>query len=68
MSNLSEANGGVLDAEETARLRARSEQILAAASTIQSEQEPDLDALSFSDLQPSRGEEETVNVPRLDED
>lgn len=68
MSNLSEANGGVLDAEETARLKARSEQILAAASTIQSEQEPDLDALSFSDLQPSRGEEETVNVPRLDED
>ncbi len=68
MANLSEANGGVLDAEETARLKARTEEILAAANTIQSEREPDLDTLSFSDLQPSRGEEETVNVPRLDED
>ena len=68
MSNLSEANGGVLDADETARLKARTEQILAAASTIQDEQAADLDSLSFSDLQPSRGEDETVDVPRLDED
>ena len=68
ISNLSEANGGVLDADETARLKARTEQILAAASTIQDEQAADLDSLSFSDLQPSRGEDETVDVPRLDED
>jgi hypothetical protein len=49
-------------------LKARTEQILAAASTIQDEQAADLDSLSFSDLQPSRGEDETVDVPRLDED
>ena len=69
MASLSEENGGVLDAESAARLQARTSSILAAAENIQQQQQSaDLDTLSFGELQPSKTEEDTVDVPRLDED
>lgn len=68
MASLSEENGGLLDAETAARLQARTSSILAAAESIQQQQNIELDKLSFEDLQPSKTNDDTLEVPRLDED
>ena len=65
--SLSLERGGVLPAEETERLRLRSERLLAAAAELQATEEGALESLSFGDLRASSSDDE-VNVPRLDED
>jgi hypothetical protein len=65
--SLSRERGGVLPAEETERLRLRSERLLAAAAELQATEEGALESLSFGDLRASSSDDE-VNVPRLDED
>ena len=68
LSSLSVENGGAFDASETARLKARGEALLAEAASIEREDSTALESFSFQDLQPSRSREDSVHVPRLDED
>ena len=66
--SLSEEQGGVMAAEEAARLNRRTEQLLAVADELRQSEEGALETMSFEDLLASSTEEESVNVPRLDED
>ena len=66
--SLSEEQGGVMAPEETARLNRRSEQLLAVANELRQSEEGALETMSFEDLLSSSNDEESVNVPRLDED
>ena len=66
--SLSEEKGGVMAPEETARLIRRSEQLLAVANELRQLEEGALETMSFEDLLSSSNDEESVNVPRLDED
>ncbi|MBH33888.1 MAG: hypothetical protein CMB74_00365 [Euryarchaeota archaeon] len=66
--SLSEEQGGVMAAEEADRLNRRSEQLLAVANELRQSEEGALETMSFADLLSSSNEEESVNVPRLDED
>jgi hypothetical protein len=68
MASLREDEGGALPVEVVERLAQRSSTILAAAEEIEQQQAGDLDRVSFSDLQPSQTPDETVNLPRLDEE
>ena len=68
MASLREDEGGALPVEVVERLAQRSSTILAAAEEIEQQQTGDLDRVSFSDLQPSKTVDETVNIPRLDEE
>ena len=65
--SLSQERGGVLSAEETERLRQRSEQLLAAAAELQAAEKNTLESLSFGDLRASSNDD-GVKVPRLDEE
>jgi len=65
--SLSQEQGGVLPAEETERLRQRSEQLLAAAAELQAAEKNTLESLSFGDLRASSNDD-GVKVPRLDEE
>ena len=66
--SLSEEQGGVMAPEETARLNRRSEQLLAVANELRQSEEGALETMAFEDLLSSSNDEESVNVPRLDED
>ncbi len=66
--SLSEEQGGVMAAEEAARLNRRTEQLLAVANELRQSEEGALETMSFEDLLSSSTDEESVNVPRLDED
>ena len=68
MDALSQERGGALPPEETARLRARTEQLLAAARDIGEQERAGLDTLSFADLLSSKPTADVEDMPRLDED
>ena len=68
MDALSQERGGALPPEETARLRARTEQLLAAARDIGEQERAGLDTLSFADLLSSKPTAYVEDMPRLDED
>ena len=68
MEALSQEHGGALPPEETARLKARREQLLAAARDLGEQDAQHLETLSFSDLQSSKEPSEVDSMPRLDED
>jgi len=68
MESLSQEHGGALPPEETARLKARREQLLAAARDLGEQDAQHLETLSFSDLQSSKEPSEVDSMPRLDED
>ena len=54
--------------EEAARLNRRTELLLATADELLQSDEDALESLSFGDLQASSADEESVDVPRFDED
>ena len=66
--SLSEEQGGVLAPEETARLKRRSELLLATADQLRQSDENALETMSFGDLRSSIEGNEDVDVPRLDDD
>ena len=66
--SLSEERGGVMAPEEAARLNRRTELLLATADELLQSDEDALESLSFGDLQASSADEESVDVPRFDED
>jgi hypothetical protein len=68
MNSLSSEEGGVMAPEEAARLSERGAQLLAAADELSQSEEGRLASMSFSDLRPSTAEDETVHVPRLDDE
>ena len=68
MNSLSSDQGGVMAPEEAARLKEREAQLLAAANEISQSEAGRLASLSFSDLRSSTAEDESVHVPRLDEE
>ena len=68
MNSLSADEGGVMSPEEAARLKDREAQLLAAANEISQSEAGRLASLSFSDLRSSTVEDESVHVPRLDDE
>jgi hypothetical protein len=68
LNRLSVENGGLLEPEEVDRIAARGRAILAAAEELTSAPQESLDGLSFGDLTPTKSDEETVHVRRLDDD
>ena len=68
MNSLSTDQGGVMSPEEAARLKEREAQLLAAANEISQSEAGRLASLSFSDLRSSTVEDESVHVPRLDDE
>lgn len=68
MNSLSSDQGGVMAPEEAARLKEREAQLLAAANEISQSEAGRLASLSFSDLRSSTVEDESVHVPRLDDE
>ena len=68
MNSLSSDQGGVMAPEEAARLSERGAQLLAAADELSQSEEGRLATMSFSDLRSSTVEEESVQLPRLDDD
>jgi hypothetical protein len=66
--SLSEEQGGVLAPEETARLKRRTELLLATADQLRQSDETAFETMSFGDLRSSSEDNEDVDVPRLDDD
>ena len=67
MDSLSTDEGGVMAPDEAARLREREARLLEAANEISQSEAGRLELMSFSDLR-SSAEDESVHVPRLDDD
>jgi len=68
LRSLSAEHGGDLNPEDAERYHSRAQQLLAEAALLSEGGRDELEGLSFSDLTPSKDEEDNVNVPRLDED
>ena len=66
--SLSEEQGGVLAPEEAARLKRRSERLLATADQLRQSDETAFETMSFGDLRSSSEDNGDVDVPRLDDD
>ena len=68
MNSLSSEEGGVMPPEEVSRLSERGAQMLATANELSQSEEGRLASMSFSDLRSSTVEDESVQLPRLDDD
>ena len=68
MNSLSSEQGGVMAPEEAARLSEIGTQLLATANELSQSEEGRLASMSFSDLRSSTVEDESVQLPRLDDD
>ena len=68
MNSLSQEEGGVMTPQEVARLGEREALLLAKANELSQSEEGRLETMSFNDMRSSSGAEDTLDLPRLDED